>query len=203
MTANNEIATLELKMEELAGAPKNAMGIRTPGEKTAYEVQTLEMAASRIFQNKITHFEINLVEPSLNKMLELSRRNMDGQDLVRVIDDDIGVAEFLKVSKADITAAGKLRPIGARHFAAQATMMQNMSAFFSSPVAQFPGVMAHISGKAIAKAAEELLGLERFTLFGDNVALMEQAETMRIQETIGQTLEVEAATPIEAEESPQ
>ena len=200
MAANNEIATLELKMEELAGAPKNAMGIRTPGEKTAYEVQTLEMAASRIFQNKITHFEINLVEPSLNKMLELSRRNMDGQDLVRVMDDDLGVMDFLKVSKADITAAGKLRPVGARHFAAQATMMQNMSAFFSSPVAQFPGVMAHLSGKAIARAAEELLGLERFSLFGDNIALMESAETARIQETIGQTLEVEAQTPIEEEE---
>lgn len=200
MTANNEIATLELKMEEMAGAPKNAMGIRTPGEKTAYEVQTLEMAASRIFQNKITHFEINLVEPSLNKMLEVSRRNMDGQDLVRVMDDDVGVAEFLKVSKADLTSAGKLRPIGARHFAAQATMMQNLNGFLSSPVAGMPGVMNHISGKAIAKMAEEMLGLEKFALYGDNIGLMESAETARLQTTIGQALEQEEMTPIEGEQ---
>lgn len=200
ITANNEIAQLELKMEELAGAPKMAMGIRTPGEKTAYEVQTLEMAASRIFQNKITNFEINLVEPSLNKMLEVSRRNMEGSDLVRVMDDDVGVVEFMKITKDDITASGKLRPVGARHFAANATLLQNLNGFFSSPVAMLPTVSAHISGKAIAKMAEELLGLERFALFGDNVALLESAETMRLQATIGETLQAESMTPVEPEE---
>lgn len=200
--ANNEIAMLELKMEELAGAPKNAMGIRTPGEKTAYEVQTLEMAASRIFQNKITHFEINVIEPALNKMLEVARRNMNGADLVRVMDDDNGVVEFLKVTKTDITAKGKLRPVGARHFAAQATMLQNLNGFFSSPIGQNPSVMAHFSGKAIAKMAEEMLGMEKFALFGENIALLEAAETQRLQMTIAQSLEVEAMTPIEEEGFP-
>jgi hypothetical protein len=33
-------------MEEMAGAPKEAMGFRSPGEKTKYEVQRLESAAS-------------------------------------------------------------------------------------------------------------------------------------------------------------
>lgn len=202
ITATNEIGNLELKMEEMAGAPKNAMGIRTPGEKTAYEVQTLEMAASRIFQNKITHFEINLVEPSLNKMLEIAKRNMDGSDIIRVMDDDLGAVEFMTITKSDITATGKLRPIGARHFAAQATLLQNLSGFFASPVSQMPGVLAHISGKAIAKMVEELLGLEKFALFGDNVALTEAAETERLKMTIGQSLEVEQATPIEPEGMP-
>jgi len=46
---NTEISILEAKMEEMAGAPKEAMGFRTPGEKTKYEVQRIENAASRIF----------------------------------------------------------------------------------------------------------------------------------------------------------
>lgn len=202
MTANNEIQMLEQKMEEMAGAPKQAMGIRTPGEKTAFEVQTLEMAASRIFQNKITHFEINLVEPSLNRMLELACRNMDGSDLVRVMDDDLGVAQFLSITKQDITAAGKLRPVGARHFAAQATMVQNLMGLVSSPLWADQGVRAHFSGKGIAKLVEELLGLERFSLYQDNVQLFESAETANATSQIQEDMAVADQTPAEAPMAP-
>lgn len=196
--ANNEIALLEQKMEEMAGAPKQAMGIRTPGEKTAFEVQTLEMAASRIFQNKITHFEVNLVEPSLNRMLEMARRNMDGADLLRVMDDDIGVVQFLSVTKEDITASGRIRPVGARHFAAQATLVQNLMGLVQSPLWQDPNVRAHISGKAIAKLVEELLGLDRFKLVQDNIQLFEAAETQGMRQQVEEDIAVASATPTEA-----
>jgi hypothetical protein len=199
IAANNEIQSIELKMEELAGAPKNAMGIRTPGEKTAFEVQTLEMAASRIFQNKIQNFEINVLEPALNRMLEIARRNLDGADLVRVLDDDIGVIDFLQITKADVTASGLLRPIGARHFAAQATLVQNLMGFLNSPIAQDPTINVHISGKALAKMFEELLGLEKYALVGDNVRIAEQMETQRLMQTVQEQLMVEQATPIEQE----
>lgn len=199
MTANNEIQLLEQKMEEMAGAPKQAMGIRTPGEKTAFEVQTLEMAASRIFQNKITHFEVNLLEPALNRMLELSRRNMDGTDLVRVMDDDIGVVQFLSLTKDDITAAGKIRPVGARHFAQQATTIQNLMGLVSSPLWQDPGVRANFSGKAIAKLCEELLGLEKFSIYQDNVQVFENAQTQNMVAQAQEDMMVADQTPIEAE----
>ena len=57
---NNEIAAILNIMEEMAGAPKEAMGFRSPGEKTAFEVQQLQNAASRIFQIKL----INLKQSS-------------------------------------------------------------------------------------------------------------------------------------------
>jgi hypothetical protein len=69
LQADMQIAELMGRMEELAGAPKQAMGIRTPGEKTKYEVQTLENAAGRIFQSKVSWFERNILEPLLNGML--------------------------------------------------------------------------------------------------------------------------------------
>lgn len=180
--AQNEIALLEQKMEEMAGAPKQAMGIRTPGEKTAFEVQTLEMAASRIFQHKIQQFEIEVLEPALNRMLEIARRHADASDLIRVMDDDIGVVEFLTITREDITASGKLRPVGARHFAAQATLVQNLMGFFNSPLAQDPTVTAHISGKAIAKMLEEVLGLEKFKLVQANARIFEMQETQALMQ---------------------
>lgn len=194
IAANNEIAMLELKMEEMAGAPKQAMGIRTPGEKTAYEVQSLEQAASRIFQNKITHFEVECIEDILNKMFEVSKRNMDGADLVRVLDDDLGVLKFMEITKDDITASGKIRPMGARHFAAQATTIQNLTAFYQSAIGQDPSVRTHISGKAVAKLLEEYLGLDKFALFQDNVRVFEDAETMSLAQQSQKQLQEEYMT---------
>ena len=108
LNADFQIQTLENKMEELAGAPRQAMGIRTPGEKTAFEVQSLQNAAGRIFQHKASKFEKEFIEPVLNAMLESGRRNMDGSDLVRVLDDETGATIFSSITKDDITAKGKI-----------------------------------------------------------------------------------------------
>lgn len=193
-----EIAFLMNMMEEMAGAPKQAMGIRTPGEKTAHEVNVLENAAGRIFQEKTAQFEIELLEPLLNNMLETSVRNMQGSDIVRIMDDDLGVADFLTITKEDITAKGKLRPVGARHFAAQAQMMQNIIGLSNTQL--WAQISPHFSSKGLAKLSEDMLNLRRFELYGDNVGLMEQVETQRLMQTAQENLEVEAATPIEGEE---
>src|SRR5690606_11081713 len=89
--SESQIQMLEQRMEMYAGAPREAMGIRTAGEKTAFEVQQLQNAAGRIFQEKVTHFEIELLEKLLNGMLECAKRNLDEQDVVSAIDDDLGV----------------------------------------------------------------------------------------------------------------
>lgn len=185
--AENSIDKLEQRMEMYAGAPREAMGIRTAGEKTAFEVQQLQNAAGRIFQEKITSFEIELIEKSLNAMLETSKRNFDTEDVIRVMDNDLGVERFIKITKEDITASGKLRPIGARHFAAQAQLLQGITGIFNSAMSQV--VAPHLSGKNLAKLLEEVLGLSRYSLFSPNAAVFEQQETMRLskqaQEDLG------------------
>lgn len=195
LNADLQIELLERRMEEFAGAPKQAMGIRTPGEKTAFEIQALENAAGRIFQEKITNFEINLLEPILNSMLETARRNMDVADVVRVMDDDLGVAKFITITKADITAKGKLRPIGARHFAARAQLIQNLSGVFNSQIGAMIG--PHVSQKQMAKLVEDVLGLQRFQLIQDNVAVFEQAETQRLMNQLQEDVDVEAMGPLD------
>jgi hypothetical protein len=190
---DNAIQILEQRMEMYAGAPREAMGIRTAGEKTAYEVQQLQNAAGRIFQEKITHFEVELLEKALNAMLETAKRNLDAGDVVRVMDDDLGVEQFMSITREDITASGKLRPIGARHFAAQAQLMQNMTGIFNSPVGQM--IAPHTSSKALAKLVEDIMGLGRYSLFSPNVAIFEQQETQRLVNQAGEDLMAEAQMP--------
>jgi hypothetical protein len=187
--ANNDIGYLISLMEQFAGAPSEAMGIRTPGEKTAFEVQQLQNAAGRIFQEKTTTFEIELLEPVLNAMLEVSKRNIDADDVVRVMDDDLGVTQFINITKDDITASGKLRPIGARHFAAQAQLMQNLGGVMNSPMAQV--LAPHLSAKSLASLVEDVMGLSRYQLFKPNAAIFEQQETQRLMNQAQEDLQVE------------
>jgi hypothetical protein len=192
---NNEIAGLLALMEEMAGAPKEAMGIRSPGEKTAFEVQQLQNAAGRIFQHKVNKFEVEFLEPLLNIMFELAKRNLNSADLIKVMDTDLGVAEFVNITKDDIVAKGKLRPMGARHFAARAQLMQNMVGVFNSPIGQI--IAPHVSAKNLASLVEDYMGFEQFDFIRDNVAIFEQAETARLANQAQQTVATENATPLE------
>lgn len=195
IAAQNDIQFYEDRMELYAGAPREAMGVRTPGEKTALEVQTLSNAAGRIFQEKITTFEIELLEPVLNAMLETSRRNMDGSDVIRVMDDDLGVQEFLTITKTDITANGKLRPVGARHYAKQAQDLQNVIGVFNSPIGQM--IAPHTSGKQLTKFVDDVTGLRGYEIFKPNAAIFEQQETQALINQAQEDLQVQAAVPSE------
>jgi len=195
ITAENQIAMLEAKMEEMAGAPKQALGFRTPGEKTAYEVSQLENAASRIFQYKITQFETEFLEPLLNRMLEMAKRNMVATDVARTLDSDFGVQKFVEVSREDLTANGKIRPVGARHFAARSQLVQNLTGLFNSPVGQM--IAPHTSAKQLAKLLEDTFGLNRFDIFRPNVAIAEQKETQALVQTAEDQLTAEGMTSTE------
>jgi len=186
MTASNEIAVYEQKMEEYAGAPKEAMGFRTPGEKTKYEVQVLENGANRIFLNKISYFEEKFIEPIVNSMLELSKRNLDKRDTIRILDEQTGAVIFQDITKEDITARGKIRPIGARHFASHANILQNLTNLYNSPIGQDPAVINHISGKALAKTLEFLLNVESYGIVKENVRLEELAESQQVGASLQQ-----------------
>lgn len=190
IAATQDVQLIEDKMELMAGAPREAMGIRTPGEKTAFEVGQLQNAAGRIFQEKITSFEIELLEPVLNDMLEVARRNMDGSEILRVMDDDIGVEVFMSITKEDITAKGKLRPIGARHFGQQAQDLQNVIGIFNSPVGQM--IAPHTSAIQLTKFVDDVTNLKGYEIFKPNIAITEQKETQSMADQAQEDLEVEA-----------
>lgn len=189
-----EIQYLTTTMEEMAGSPKEAMGFRTPGEKTKFEVQRLENAASRIFQSKIEQFENEVLEPILNAMLELSKRHMPSQE-VGVFDEEFNVTTFKTLTSQDITGYGRIRPVAAKHFAEKAEKIQNLTGFLSSAPGQDQSVMVHFSGLKMAAMYQELLELEGYDLVTPFVRITEMAEGQRVQNSADEQTMMEIDQP--------
>lgn len=195
LTANQEIASLLAMMEEMAGSPKEAMGFRTPGEKTAYEVQRLENAASRIFLNKISQFEEQVLEPLLNAMLELARRNLSRAVSIPVFNPEFDITVFSSLSAADITGTGKIKPVAARHFTEQAELIQNLTAFYNSKMGEDPQVLVNFSAYGIAKLVEDNLNLKDYKIVQQNIRLSEEADSRREAQAHMEKTQMEAQTP--------
>lgn len=199
LQADFQIRELEFLMEEMAGAPREAAGFRTPGEKTAFEVSALQSAANRIFISKISYFEEHFLEPILNSMLELGRVNVNASEMVSMPDKDYSITNFLKVNKDDLKAKGKIVPLGARHFAAQAQLIQNLTGFASTGLYADPAVSAHFSGLKIAQLVEENLGLQDYGLVSPNIRVSEQAQTQKLVNSAQDNVQAEALTPAPGE----
>jgi len=118
--------------------------------------------------------------------------NMEGIERIRSVDEDFGTELFEEVTKQDLMAAGKLYPMGARHFAEQAKFVQELAQTIQV-VQAIPTVAAHISGKAVAKALEENMGWHNYAIVRDNVSIMEQAETQRLINQNAEDIQTEAA----------
>ena len=193
MAAASEMAAIEDRMELYAGAPREAAGIRTPGEKTLGEVMQLATASGRIYQQKVTNFEINLLEPILNDMLESARRNLDSTDILRIADAELGITEFLSITKEDITANGIIRPVGARHFSKQAQDLQNLMTVFNSPIGAM--LAPHTSAIAMTDFINDITGLDGYNIFSPNIAVFEQQELASTQGRVQEEALVRDTTP--------
>lgn len=179
-------------MEEAAGAPKEAMGFRSPGEKTAYEVQRMENAASRIYQNKINQFEEQMLEPLLNAMLEMAKRQMTEPTSIRVFDDEFKIATFQTLTVEDITGIGRIKPVAARHFAEKAELIQNLTNLTSSGMWQT--IQPHFSSIKLAKIVEEVFDLKDYEVVTPFIALSEQAEAQMQQQALQQQMHMQTNT---------
>ena len=195
LSYDNQINMIEAKMEQYAGAPREAMGIRSAGEKTAYEVQQLQNAASRLFQSKASYFEENFLEPLVNQIFEISRRNLDGTDVVRLIDDEYGITEFLAITRKDLATTGKFYPRGARHFAEKAMFVQEVTQFLSTMP---PDITNHISGKIVAQQFAEHMNLDKVGAFKPNIRIMEQIEQQSLVQSGQQQLAEEDVAAMES-----
>lgn len=191
LNANMEIEWLMKLMEETAGAPKDAVGIRTPGEKTAFEVSQLFERSSRVFHNKVAYFERVFTEPVINAELDTARDNIHKVDTIPVIGDDDGIIDFLDISKEDLSSNGKLVPIGARHYARQAQLIQTIQALQSGLLAD-QEVKQHISAKRLAEVVvDELLNFHKYDLFRPYVRLYEQVEAEKIVQAAQEEIAVQ------------
>jgi hypothetical protein len=192
---NSELGFILSTMEQMAGAPQEAMGIRSPGEKTAFEVQKLDNAGSRIYGAKIMQFEMNFIEMCDNAMLELARRNIAQSQTISIFDDDFNFQAFMTLTPQDITGAGRLKPIAARHFAEQAELLQNLNNFFGSQMGQDPAVNVHFSGVQMSNLLADIFKIKEYNIVQPYVRLAEQADAQRLAQAHQEQVGMESQTP--------
>lgn len=192
LSADLQISQTMAIMEEMAGAPRESLGFRSPGEKTKFEVQLLDNAANRTFREKALSFERDFISKILNDMLAMARQNLNGIDVVQMQDSTFGAQQFLEVTREDITATGKLYANGASHFEKQANAMQNLNAIFNSQIGAV--IMPHISKLKLARVVEDLLSAEQFALVQENIGVLEDIRTQMVAQQGQKDLEEQMLT---------
>jgi len=158
LNADFQIQELERAMEEYANAPREALGIRSPGEKTAFEVNMLSNNANRGFEYQTDIFS-KFLEEVVNAELELAIQNLHTSDVVSIIDDDLGVEEFITITREDLVSNGKVIPVGAREYARKSRITQQLTTFYQTGMAD-PEVAQHFPAKKMAQLWADLLDFE-------------------------------------------
>lgn len=184
LNANFQIQELESAMELYANAPREALGMRSPGEKTAFEVGLLSNAANRGFEYQTEIFSAFL-EDIVNAELELATQNLTGSDVVSVVDDDLGVEEFIRITREDLVSNGKVVPVGAREYARKSRLTQQLTAFYQTGMTD-PEVAQHFPAKKIAQMWSELLDFEE--LFEPYGRIPERLEAASLESSAQQML---------------
>lgn len=173
--------TLQL-MEELSGAPREAVGQRTPGEKTKFEVQLLDQGQGKLFRRKVKKFEMELMSPILQDFLELGRINLSATDVIATINDELGVQIFTEITRENLSGMGRVVARGASIFAERANALQNLVTLSQTPLFQM--TQQHWSRIKLARTLEELGDLAKYKMVLENIGMQEDAKTQKFAQTL-------------------
>jgi len=203
LTADNYINMYEQKMDSFAGAPKEALGFRTPGEKTAFEVQQLMNAATRIFNRQIRKFEVENFEPIINAMYELFLLKKRGQKIaIKTENDEYGAPTFVEVSVDDLRGEGAIRAVGSGYYSDRAQVAQTLMQLGNSSLFTSQEVLANISPAALGKVFLDVTGLNKYpNLFRKDSRIYEAGEQQVLAANVGKQIDrVNAAAMAEVSE---
>lgn len=179
LLADTQISTTMSMMDDLTGNPREALGTRTPGEKTKFEVQILDQGQNRMFRYNLRKFEIEMLNPILNDYLGLGRKHMATSDIIEVFDGDtIKISQFVNVTKEKLGKGGHIKALGASIFSEKANILQTIMLILNGNAGQM--LAPHISRIKLARAIERLGDLEGFDLFTQNIGVQEDADTRQL-----------------------
>lgn len=171
---NQEIMTYERAMEELAGVPRETAGFRTPGEKTAFEVDQLMSNANGLFEEKLMAFESQTLEPLLNQFLEDNLNNATPQELGQIFPEELLAAseENLELLK-QMLAEGSLYVIGSKHYKERQRKVQELMSLLNLSMGSEMTAM-HVGAFNLLKALEREVGIEELNIVRFGAGLEEQ-----------------------------
>lgn len=185
LSFNAEIDLHEQRCRRAARLPQQLSGFRTPGEKTALEVQSLNDGAFRGFINKAEQLEQEMIEPLVTAELLKARQNYSTAIMVADQDED-KLYDFLEVTEDDLKSNGKLIPYGSRRFARLLQQQAGLTQLASTNLMQM--VAPHTNTWNLAEAVAHVYGFEDLGVFEKNAAIHEQMEQQQAVNTAQQEL---------------
>lgn len=192
LQADIQIQNKVMQMEECVGLPREASGFRTPGEKTAFEVNQMLSMGSRIFQQKLNYYEEAFLERLFNAELQVARENLTYADKALTIDEETNAKIFVDITKEDLGSAGRLIATGARHYARKAQLAQHLMTL-TQVIQQDPQVAVHYPGEAVAGAFNNLLDMDELGLMEKFGRIREMAEQTKFQASYEMQIQKEQA----------
>lgn len=187
LNADNQIANYHRMMEEMAGAPPETRGIRTPGEKTAFEVSKLDQNATMMFVDKARVFE-RMLETMLKETMELMLMNFDVEDYVEIFGEESEDDAMEALAMQSSLSRGEFVAVGARHWTRRNRETLEMNNFMSGPL-QDPKVRAHVSGANLARFWERKLNIEDERIVDDFAGIVEDVRLQAVAQEEAQNLQ--------------
>ena len=189
LNADNQIANYHRMMEDMAGAPPESRGIRTPGEKTAFEVSKLNENATMMFVDKARVFE-RMLETMLKETFELMLLNFDIEEYVEIFGEDSEADAIRAIAAESELARGEFVAIGARHWTRRNRETLEMQNFMTGPLKD-PKVRAHVDGAKLASFWERKLNIEDEGIVEDYAGVKEDVRLQAIAQEEAQALQEE------------
>lgn len=173
LTADMHIDRLRNDARLAAGLPPQMMGFRTPGEKTFGEVQQLESAAMRKFLHRAAQFEMDCLEKVVLAEVRIGREYFNSV-LQASTTDESGIPMLVQITEEDLSANGKLVPIGARRYARRTQQQAMIQTLANSNLGQLIGT--HLDTFKLAKVVEGLGEFGDWELVDKFAMIREQGE---------------------------
>lgn len=196
LSADNQVAIYENRIEMFAGAPREAAGFRTPGEKTAFEYAQLMNASSRMFNRKIQKFEHEIFEPLINACFQLYLKRKAGQTVnIKTWDYINNVEDVITVNVDELQGEGSLKAIGTAYYSDKSQVAQNLQMLGQNPLFLDEAVRANFSPAMLGRIFAHVTDLDKFDdLFRKNQRLYETADQQKLVSRLMQQVdEVNAA----------
>ena len=199
LTADTYINLYEQKMDLYAGAPREAIGFRTPGEKTAFEVQQIMNAAARLFVRKIRKFEVELFEPLLNSMLQLYLSKKQGSTVsIKSWNADYDVETIDTISVDDLRGVGSLKAVGSTYYSDKSQVAQSLMSLGGNPLFMDAAVLANISPAVMGRIFLHVTDLDKYPdLYKTNARIFEMAEQQKVTQRMLQQVDEEQARALQ------
>lgn len=176
-------------MEEMAGTPREAMGFRTPGEKTAFEISQLNTASSRLFNEKVRKFEKEILEPLLTLMIRIYMSDPSRVVKLKTLTPR-GAVMYEDVYLADLKALGRFVAVGSNTYTEKAKIAQTLMQLSNTALYQDPLVSNWIDPESTAKALIYATGLDKFdNIIKPNARVHAELEMKSVAESATQVLE--------------